>query len=101
MEAVEQDQMEQQPQVDYAELVKADVIALYKEKSEQAGLEPHDAFMQYLEETYDENDSIDITIPGNHKQMFTYRITDNHLIVICATLERYAIYIEEIDLRYN
>ena len=33
--------------------------------------------------------------------MFTYRITDNHLIVICATLERYAIYIEEIDLRYN
>ena len=60
-------QQEQQPNVDYAELVKADVIALYKEKSEQAGLEPHDAFMQYLEETYDENDSIDITIPGNHK----------------------------------
>ena len=57
--------------------------------------------MQYLEETYDENDSIDIQIPGNHKQMFTDRITDNHLIVICATLERYAIYIEEIDLRYN
>ena len=66
MEAVE-DMNDQQPQVDYAELVKADVIALYKEKSEQAGLEPHDAFMQYLEETYDENDSIDITIPGNHK----------------------------------
>ena len=47
MEAVEDmNEMDgQQPQVDYAELVKADVIALYKEKSEQAGLEPHDAFM--------------------------------------------------------
>ena len=33
MEAVE-DMNDQQPQVDYAELVKADVIALYKEKSE-------------------------------------------------------------------
>ena len=33
--------------------------------------------------------------------MFTDRITDDHLIVICSTLQRYAIHIEEIDLRYN
>ena len=54
-----------------------------------------------MEETYDENDSIDIAIHGNHKYMFTDRLTDDHLIVICATLERYAIHIDEIDLRYN
>ena len=34
VEAAEPEPVEQQPQVDYAELVKADVIALYKEKSE-------------------------------------------------------------------
>ena len=99
MEQVE-DQDPQQ-QIEYTDLVKSDVIALYKEKSEESKLEPHDAFMQYLEETYDENNNIDIVIPGNHKQIFTYRVTDNHLIVICTTLERYAVYIEEIDLRYN
>ncbi len=86
---------------DFAELVKGDIINLYKEKSEQAGLQPHDAFIQYLEETYDENDSIDIVIHGNHKYMFTDRINDDHLIVICNTLARYAIHIDEIDLRYN
>ena len=94
--------MDGQEQVeDFAELVKGDIITLYREKSEQAGLQPHDAFIQYLEETYDENDSIDIVIHGNHKYMFTDRISDDHLIVICSTLARYAIHIEEIDLRYN
>ena len=98
----EQQQMDGMPeQVEMAELVKGDVITLYKEKSEQAGLEPHDAFLQYLEETYDENESLDIVIHGNHKYLFTDRITDNHIIVICATLERYAVWIEEIDLRFN
>lgn len=66
MEQVE-DQMEPQQQIEYTDLVKSDVIALYKEKSEESKLEPHDAFMQYLEETYDENNNIDIVIPGNHK----------------------------------
>jgi len=33
--------------------------------------------------------------------MFTDRITDDHMIVICSTLERYAIHIDEVDLRYN
>lgn len=64
-------------------------------------MEPHGPFLQYLEETYDENDSLDLIMPGNDKLMFNERITDDHLIVICRTLERYAIYIEEIDLRYN
>lgn len=92
--------MEGQDQ-EFDELVKADIINLYKQKAEQAGMQPHDAFIQYLEETYDENDSLDIVIPGNHKYMFTDRITDDHLILICSTLERYAIHIDEIDLRYN
>ena len=30
---------------DFAELVKGDIINLYREKSEQAGLQPHDAFI--------------------------------------------------------
>jgi len=54
-----------------------------------------------LEETYDENESIEIVIPGNDKFNFTNRITDTQLIVICSTLERYSIYIDEVDLRYN
>ena len=37
--------MEPQQQIEYTDLVKADVIALYKEKSEESQLEPHDAFM--------------------------------------------------------
>ena len=97
----QQQDMDGQEVEDFAELVKGDIINLYREKSEQAGLNPHDAFIQYLEETYDENDAIDIVIHGNHKYMFTDRITDDHLIVICSTLQRYAIHIEEIDLRYN
>lgn len=64
-------------------------------------MEPHDAFMQYLENGYDENECLEIILPGNHKYMFTNRITDDHLIVICKTLEKYALYIEDIDLRYN
>ena len=64
-------------------------------------IEPHRAFIKYLEETYDENDALEIVIQGNDKLNFTNRITDNHLIAICSTLDRYAIYIEDIDLRYN
>ena len=100
-EQMQQEMEGQEEAQDFAELVKGDIINLYREKSEQAGLQPHDAFITYLEETYDENDSIDIVICGNHKYSFTDRITDDHLIVMCSTLERYAIHIEEIDLRYN
>lgn len=49
----------------------------------------------------DENDAIEIVIQGNDKLNFTNRVNDNALIAICSTLEKYAIYIEDIDLRYN
>lgn len=32
---------------------------------------------------------------------FSNRVTDQALIAICSTLENYAIYIEDIDLRFN
>ena len=75
------------------------MLELYRDKCDEANVEPHEAFCAYLEETYDENDAIDIVIQGNDKYNFTNRIDDNQLIVICSTLERYAIYIEDVDLR--
>jgi hypothetical protein len=65
------------------------------------GIEPHAAFIQYLERSQDDNMSLDLQINGNHKYMFTDRITDQHLIAICETLKLYAIYIEDVDLSYN
>ena len=96
---VEQDDGDQQ--VEYAELVKSEVLTQYRENCQQADIEAHEAFCAYLEETYDENDSIDLCILGNDKYNFTNRIDDKALIVLCQTLERYAIYISDIDLRYN
>lgn len=52
----------QQEGVEYAELVKSEVLNNYKANCEAAGLEPHEAFVAYLEETYDENDGIDLVI---------------------------------------
>lgn len=95
-----QDEEEEQ-QVEYAELVKSDVLTQYRENCAQADIEAHEAFCAYLEETYEENDSLDIAILGNDKYNFTNRIDDKALIVLCQTLERYAIYISDIDLRYN
>lgn len=70
--------------------------------SEQHGIEPHPAFLQYLEPREDDEDqSLEIMLPGNHKHMFFERITDLHLKVICETLRQYAIYLEDIDLSYN
>lgn len=73
----------------------------YRDNCQHAEIEPHEAFCAYLEETYDENDAIDIIIQGNDKYNFTNRVDDKALIVLCQTLERYAIYIEDIDLRFN
>jgi hypothetical protein len=64
-------------------------------------VEPHRAFVRYLEETFDENDALEIVIQGNDKLNFSNRVTDKALIAICSTLEKYAIYIEDIDLRFN
>lgn len=89
------------PEADYNELSKEDILELYKRKSDEHGIEPHVAFVTYLERTYNENEALDIVIHGNHKYMFMDRIKDNQLIVICETLKQYAIYIEDVDLRYN
>lgn len=64
-------------------------------------MEAHEAFCAYLEETYDENENLELIIQGNDKYNFLARVDDKQLIVLCQTLEKYAIYITEIDLRYN
>ena len=86
---------------EFAELIKSEVLELYQNRCKSSGIEPHRAFVRYLEETVDENDAIEIVIQGNDKLNFTNRVNDKALIAICSTLEKYAIYIEDIDLRYN
>lgn len=68
-------EQEDQP-IEWAELVKAEVLSLYKDKCEEAEIEPHEAFCAYLEETYDENETLEIIIAGNDKYNFTHRVTD-------------------------
>ena len=71
------DEQEDQVQdADFAECNKEDILNLYKRKSEEQGIEPHVAFVTYLERTYDENEAIDLVIHGNHKYMFRDRIND-------------------------
>ena len=55
-------QLEEDQEVEYAELVKAELLTQYRDMCQQANIEAHEAFCAYLEETYDENDSIDIQI---------------------------------------
>ena len=88
-------------QVEYLDLSKEQVLETYKKNCEQFELEPHEAFVAYLEETYAENEGIDLVIQGNDKYNFTNRVDDKCLMVLCRTLRQYAIYIEDIDLRYN
>ncbi len=47
---------------DFEELVKTDVLTLYKDRCKAAEITPHRAFIRYLEETYDENDALEIVI---------------------------------------
>jgi hypothetical protein len=81
--------------------VKKDVLDLYLKTCAASGLAPHRAFEKYLEETAEENDALEIVIQGNDKLNFSNRVADDALVAICATLTNYAIYIEDIDLRYN
>lgn len=74
---------------------------LYLKNCAASDLTPHRAFEKYLEETAEENDALEIIIQGNDKLNFSNRVSDEALIVICQTLSTYAIYIEDIDLRYN
>jgi Ran GTPase-activating protein (RanGAP) involved in mRNA processing and transport len=57
--------------------------------------------MQYLEETMEDNEALEIIIQGNDKHNFNNRVNDAALIALCSTLDSFAIYIEDIDLRYN
>jgi hypothetical protein len=54
-----------------------------------------------LEETYDENDSLEIVIQGNDKLNFNNRLNDEQVMALCSSLEPFAMFIEDIDLRYN
>mgnify|MGYP003354014070 CR=1 FL=1 len=63
-------------EVEYAELNKEEILNVYRRVSEERGIEPHAAFIDYLEKTYDDNMSLDIPLLGNHKYMFNDRITD-------------------------
>lgn len=64
-------------------------------------VDPHPAFVKYLEETEDDNESIDLVIHGNDKENFNNRVKDLDLKPIVDVLEDYAIYVEDVDLRYN
>ena len=86
---------------EYAELSKQEIQFLYREKCNEVGIEPHTAFMQYLEETQEDNEALEVVIQGNDKHNFNHRVTDQDLIALCAALDQFAIYIEDIDLRYN
>jgi len=47
---------------EYAELNKQEIAYLYKQKCEEIQVEPHDAFCQYLEDTMEDNESLEIVI---------------------------------------
>jgi len=44
---------------------------------------------------------LELVVQGNDKLNFNSRLNDQSLIALCAALEPYAVYIEDIDLRYN
>lgn len=77
------------------------LLERYLSKCKSMDLEPHKAFVKYLEETEDDNESIDLVIHGNDKENFSWRVKDSDLKPIVDVLEDYSIYVEDIDLRYN
>lgn len=52
-------------------------------------------------DTEEDNEALEIVIQGNDKHNFNNRIEDQSLVALVASLEQFAIYIEDIDLRYN
>ena len=86
---------------EYAELSKQEIQYLYKEKCQEINVEPHPCFLQYLEETVEDNEALEVVIQGNDKHNFNNRVNDAALIALCAALDQFAIFIEDIDLRYN
>ena len=88
-------------ELDFKKLDKEEILGLYEQACEAAEVDPHPSFVQYLWETTEENESIDLVIKGNDKENFENRVTDKTLSVIVEVLEDFAIYVEDIDLRYN
>ena len=86
---------------EYPELSKTEIQYLYKEKCQEIEVEPHHCFLKYLEDTVEDNEALELVIQGNDKYNFNNRINDASLIALCASLDQFAIYIEDIDLRYN
>lgn len=86
---------------DIKPLNKELLLEKYISKCKSMDLEPHQAFVKYLEETEDDNESIDLVIHGNEKENFNWRVKDIDLKPIVDVLEDYSIYVEDIDLRYN
>ena len=95
----EDDQEEQDQEI--RPLNKELLLEKYVANCKAMDLTPHRAFVRYLEETEDDNESIDLVIHGNDKENFNCRIKDIDLKPIVDVLEDYAIYVEDIDLRYN
>ena len=58
----EEDEQDADEQIAYADLVKTELLSQYRDNCQQADLEAHEAFCAYLEETYDENESIELII---------------------------------------
>jgi Ran GTPase-activating protein (RanGAP) involved in mRNA processing and transport len=77
------------------------ILEKYISKCKSMDLTPHQAFVKYLEETEDDNESIDLVIHGNEKENFNCRVKDIDLKPIVDVLEDYSVYVEDIDLRYN
>ena len=59
---------------EYAELNKQEIAFLYKQKCDDVGIQPHIAFMTYLEETMEDNEVLEVVIQGNDKHNFNNRI---------------------------
>ena len=86
---------------EYAELNKQEIAFLYKSKCDELQIEPHPCFMNYLEETMEDNEALEIVIQGNDKLNFGHRVNDQAIIALTSSLDQFAIYIEDIDLRFN
>lgn len=87
--------------MEFKTLNKDEVLELYEKKCAKLETKAHPAFTKYLEDTVEESDVVDVVIHGNNKLYFNNRVKDLDLIAISGTLEEYAVYIEEVDLRFN
>ena len=90
---------------EYAELNRTELLQVYINKCQEANVEPHHHMVNYLDvpeqEERQEEEALEIIIQGNLKENFSSRVTDLDLVCICSAFDQFAVYIEDIDLRYN